>query len=715
MTELLTNQLIEIKSEDIVFRVLWVDPLGRGYYVIDVRSTAAFPEFREALEFQELMERNEAVLSPDDQWLAPLMDVGLPNSHKDKRDQAWEMIQPLVLNVPDIFKPKVRGEAVAALVDAGRATKQTLYRLLRRYWQRGMVPNALLPDYPRSGARGREKNVSLNRRRSGGEGNAYSAIIDAETRQIFLSAIVAFKRNQQLDLRACYEQIIKDDYSDRVMNERTGRVEYVPRPPYPTLRQFRYWYEKDNDIFYNERIRRTPRVYDKDMRAILGSSTAETIGPGFRYQIDATIGDVYLVSRFDPNKIIGRPVVYIVIDVFSRMVTGLYIGLEGPSWVGAMMALANAAEPKVEYCRRFGIEIEEADWPCAAMPDRLLGDRGEMAGSMVETLIKTLRVNVENAPPYRADWKGIVEQRFKMIPDKFKAYVPGYVAPDFGERGVPDYRLVSKLDLDDFTEIFIRCVLYYNNHHLLKGYQRVPEMIADEAPPVPIELWHWGIVNRSGFLRSFPSETVRLALLPNDEATVTAKGIRFFGCFYSCAKALEEHWFERARQKKTWKVRVSYDPRLMNEIYLQEEGERVCFIPCALTDASADYRGKSLWEIDQLRKEDRRQVVASHPNQLSGQFSLNDAIQDVLDKAEKKTKEAQAFNTDSDNKRTKGIRVNRAAEKLANRPDEAFRFAKPEQPPAKVLAFPRNPTTDASEPDITEILRSLGEDGDDDK
>lgn len=492
MTELLTNQLVEIKSEGAIFRVLWVDPLGRGYCVIDVRSQAAFPEFRGALELQELLAHDEATLFPDDQWLVPLMDAGLPDSHKERRDRAWELILPLALNLPDIFKPRVRGEAVAALVDAGKATKQTVYRLLRRYWQRGMVPNAFLPDYTRSGARGRDKNISPNRRRSGAEGNTYSAIIDADTRQLFLSSIMAFKRNKRLDLRACHEKIVKDHYSERVLNERTGRFEYVARPPYPTLRQFRYWYEKDNDIFHNERIRRTPRVYDKDMRAILGSSTAETVGPGFRYQIDATIGDVYLVSRFDPNKIVGRPVVYIVIDVFSRMIAGLYIGLEGPSWVGAMMALANAAESKVGYCRRFGIEIEEADWPCDAMPDRLLGDRGEMAGGMVETLIKTLRVNAENAAPYRADWKGIVEQRFNMIPAKFKAYVPGYVAPDFGERGARDYRLDGKLDLDDFTEIFIRCVLYYNNHHVLKDYRRAPEMIADEAPPVPIELWYWG-------------------------------------------------------------------------------------------------------------------------------------------------------------------------------------------------------------------------------
>ncbi|HLO76894.1 MAG TPA: hypothetical protein VK196_10620 [Magnetospirillum sp.] len=126
MNELLTNQLVEIRSEGVVFRVLWGDPLGRGYYVIDVRSQAAFPEFRGSLELEELLARDEAAFFPDDQWLAPLMDAGLPDSHKERRDRAWEMIQPLALNMPDIFKPRVRGEAVAALVDAGKATKQGL-------------------------------------------------------------------------------------------------------------------------------------------------------------------------------------------------------------------------------------------------------------------------------------------------------------------------------------------------------------------------------------------------------------------------------------------------------------------------------------------------------------------------------------------------------------------------------------------------------------
>ena len=84
-------------------------------------------------------------------------------------------------------------------------------------------------------------------------------------------------------------------------------------------------------------MRRSAKKYEQENRPIMGSSTAEALGPGSIYQIDATVADVYLVSQFNRNWIIGRPVVYGVIDVFSRLVTGIYIGLEGPSWVGAMM------------------------------------------------------------------------------------------------------------------------------------------------------------------------------------------------------------------------------------------------------------------------------------------------------------------------------------------------------------------------------------------
>ncbi|MBW4419912.1 MAG: transposase family protein [Myxacorys californica WJT36-NPBG1] len=137
-------------------------------------------------------------------------------------------------------------------------------------------------------------------------------------------------------------------------------------------------------------------------------------GPGSIYQIDATIGDIYLVSSLDRTRIIGRPVIYVVIDVFSRMIVGMSVTLEGPSWVGAMQAMENAASDKVTFCQEYGIEIAEEDWASYHLPEMILADRGEFEGYMADNLVNALNIRVSNTPPYRADWKAIVERNFRL-------------------------------------------------------------------------------------------------------------------------------------------------------------------------------------------------------------------------------------------------------------------------------------------------------------
>ena len=591
----------------------------------------------------------------------------------------------------------------------------TLYRLLRRYWQRGQTPNALLPDYARCGGTGRDKAVTEARR--GRRPLIDRAVVNVtpEMRQIFRAVVaVRFATSQVMSLRESYREMIVKHYSDRVLDERSGRQILIPRAGLPSLRQFSYWFRKDNDVFDIERKRRTPRVYDKDMRALLGSSTAETSGPGSRYQIDATIGDVYLLSRYDRRKIVGRPVIYVVIDVFSHMIVGLHVGFEGPSWLGAMEAVGNATADKVAYCQRFGIEIAETDWPCHGLPQVLLGDRGEMAGSMIKTLINNFSVTVENTAPYRADWKGLVEQQFRLIPAKFKAYVPGYIQADYQERGGPDYRLDATLDIDQITRVIILCILQYNNLHRLEGYPRAADLIADDVQPIPIELWEWGIVRRTGRLRSCDPERVRLSLLPSGEATVTAQGIRYAGCFYSNPKALQEHWFERARQRGKWTVEISYDPRNMDEIHVHEKAGQPKFLPCSLTDLSRHHQGRTLWEIDELRQRERLQRAGHQPEQLQGRINLIDQIQQVI-------AEGVAMRPDtsdlSKRERVRNIRGNRREERLALQQRDAVRLPRAQPPDGgEVVPFPgAKVPDDYSLPDIAEYLRRFEEEASDDK
>ncbi len=709
MNILTVNQLVTFVEDNHIERVLWVKIEQSGYILIDIASIRALPLYRSHAELESLTDIGQLAFDAEDPFPLPIGEDAITPLHRAMRDKNWERIAPLLAQQPAILDPDRRGKIVAALMKERGYSHVALYRLLRRYWQRGMTRNALLPDYAKCGGRGKDKAVSYKPRgRRPKNPELVSVNVGSEMRKVFRTSITRTYACQPVfDLAESYHSMLREHFTDSVINPDSGRQELVVRAGAPSYRQFRYWYEKDNDIFATKRRRHASRVYDKDMRGLLGTSTGE-VDCGARYQIDATIADIYLVSRYYRDRIVGRPVVYVIIDVFSHMITGIHVGFEGPSWVGAMEALGNAVLDKVDYCRRFGVNILPEEWPSVGMPERLLGDRGELAGRMVNTLINSFRVTVENTAPYRADWKGLVEQQFRLLPARFKAYTPGYIQEDYQQRGGNDYRLDAVLDIDQFTRILIFCVLAYNNNHVLKDYPLAPEMIHDGVKPVPTDMWDWGIVRRSGRLRTYPTDQVRLSLLPSDEAKVTVHGIRFYGCFYSCQLAMDDYWFDKARQRGTWNVKISYDPRCMDNLWLHVQSEQSRFIACSLTDRSRDHQDKSLWEIDQLRQEARKLIAAGRPRETRGRVTLIDQVQSVV-------REAKAMAPDiSDlphSRRTSDIRTNRQEERQDLQRRDALRGERTNQPEkAQVVSFPgAPPTDDYSLPDITEILRRFSE------
>ncbi|MBU2847633.1 transposase family protein, partial [Acidithiobacillus ferriphilus] len=476
MTFLPLNQLLEFTEDGHTERVLWFDAEDHGYVCIDIHSVNANPLYRHHVDTVRLIETGVVHLRTDDPFLTTMSEDRLSPTQRAKRTQRYARIATILDRQPEIFDLRKRGKLIAEAVVANGESRHSLLRLLRCYWQRGMTPNALLPDYANSGAPGRDRAATGKRRGRPPKNAESSANVTPETRAIFKAAVTKYYgMHPVFELTECYHAMLRAYFSDPVVDPDNGRQEWVLRPDAPSWWQFRYWYKKDNDVFDLKRRRVSSRVYDKDMRALTGTAVGETIGPGSRYLIDATIADIYLVSRYFPDKIVGRPVVYVVIDVFSRMITGLHVGFEGPSWVGAMQALANAVLDKTDYCTRFGVAIDGDDWPCLGMPDAILGDRGEMVGQMVETLIQNFAVRIETSAPYRADWKGVVEQQFRLLPARFKAYTPGYIQEDYRQRGGTDYRLDATLNIDEFTRIMIYCVRYYNTQHRIKEYALAPE------------------------------------------------------------------------------------------------------------------------------------------------------------------------------------------------------------------------------------------------
>jgi len=659
-------------------RILWVGSAIGKIAAISLLDKNALPIWREISELDIALTEGTAVRTLYESRLLAVTEEEIPKKHKKMRDKAWEIISSLVSlkNEPEIYQPNYRGRLIVEATVQYACKKDTIYKYLRRYWQGGKTINALLPFYENCGGQGKErgntdKKLGRPRKCLINDPEYVGVNVDEEVkRKLRIGIRLYYNNRMERPLTHAFDQTINNLFNVGYREEKGIQIPVLPPAnELPTLTQFKYWFSKDLDLKKTLKSRKGERDFNLNYLEKLGSSTLEAFGPGSRYQIDATIGDVYLVHRFNRNWIIGKPVIYVIIDVFSRLIAGIYVGLEGPSWLGAMMALANASFDKVKFCAQFGIKISDKEWPSHHLPATLTADRGEMIGNKPNNLISSLAVDVINLPAFRADWKGIIEQHFNLENQRFIHWLPGAVRKRIRDRGERDYRLDAKLDIEQFTKLVIECVLYHNNHHRMPWYLRDGFMINDDVEPYPIKLWEWGLKRRGGQLHILPEDIIRLNLMPSDKATVTEHGIIFKNMPYSCEKVLQEQWFLHARNK-SWRVPVSYDPRITNYIYIRDERGR-SYDKCTLLDTHARYKDKRFEEVEDLLEYEKFLSTEAQSSGMQDKANLNARIEAVVIEATEMTEAVQNKEI-SKKAKLEGIRDHRRDEKFSKREEQAW-------------------------------------------
>lgn len=699
------NEILQDCQQEKTYRILWIDSGNVIMYILELDNAKAFPEKKLVSEISDLIVIGNWRKIINTSYDA-IVSSEYENKHYEARDAAWAIIEAIVKEEPAIYEKSFRTKLIKETQEKHRVTYPTVRKYLYKYWSRGKTLDALFPDYKNSGGKGKEKKVGKSKRGRPSLNGVKGINVDEDTKRIFRLAIEKYYlTSKQNSLTAAYKFMLREFYVENIYYENgIEKVLLKNEEAIPTLIQFKYWYQKVYNAPEVLIARKGEKRFNKDHRAVLNTSQSEVFGPGSRYQIDATIADVYLVSEINRNWIIGRPVVYLVMDVFSRMVVGMYVGLEGPSWAGAMMAMTNVVADKKEYCAQCGIEISEEDWPSRHLPEILLADKGEFEGYNVERLVKTFNLHVENAASYRADWKGIVEKQFDLIQKKVKPLLPGYIDVDFQERGAKDYRLDAKLTLKEFTQILIKQVLQHNTKHYLKTYVRDRDLVADDVQPIPLELWNWGIKNRTGKLRAFAEDLVKLQLLPRGTATVNYKGIQFKGISYSCDRAIQESWFENARMKGSWKIEIAYDPRNMSYIYVLNDLDD-SFEACYMLEVSKRYEGLSLDEITYWKRQERLLEKGQNHKQLQKDVDYIADVEAIIKKAEKAKKEQQDP-TLSKLEQVSAIRDNRKEEKERQRKVESKPIIEKQVEDTEVIAFPQTVAeTDFKRPNVRDFLK----------
>jgi putative transposase len=632
-----------------------------------------YPEAWERNTVEMGMAAGRYVPQANDPFVDLRRDEDLTPAERAGRDARWEKIEELVKESgAEILDPTLRWDLVRAAAEKHHSTVAHLDQCLLRYWQGGMMKNALIPDYsargrtkappsPGSPKRGRPRNQATPRTdKLTGETYVSGPGINADLRirELLYQGGKLFHEKRGLSLYKAYLETLGEFFCIGYSVDREGNPSPLLPPPgeRPSYDQFIDWYVKRRDR--SERIKGHvgEKRWNLRHRSAIGSTADMGATSGLLYQFDRTGSPVNIRSTIIPTQVVGQPGIYFVTDHFSHVIAGYSISLEGENWMGCMMALEQAIGDKVAHCRKYGIEIEPEEWPTVGRPEQVLADRGGgMWSANADGMVRRLDIHVTNTASGRADLKGLVERSFGMVNNEVLNDLPGAYDPD-RQRGDPDIRASAVLDIHALHKVVIHTILHYNRSHYMKDHCPDEGLLRDDIPPFPLAYWRWGILNRGGLLRHADPEFVRHQLMPTASANVTDGGLVFEGLSYHSERAQREGWFNRKVGRQVTTVEVAYDPRDLGVIFLRtDEGRSV--EPCLLTEKCRLFAGKSLDEVRAHFKEKRARDRAGWERHVDDDIALRATIAGVVAEAAATVENAGGKVT------TKDVRANRAAER----------------------------------------------------
>lgn len=580
------NDLLKSDNGDHLRVLLYGDQ--QSYVVNCQRCKMPFPISTPSLLQMEKM--------PQDMYRLLALDEDISDRQRQQRDRRAELIAPLLAE-ECICDKSYRNRVLREIVSGNSVSRKTVLQYLWLYWVY-QSKNALLPA---------EKS------------NTEKRPLSSDEKTIRWALNKFYYTPQKQSLQTAYKMMLHAKYCDA-----KGKL----KPDYPSFWQFRYYFRQHRDPISESISREGIKAYQRNHRPFIGavSDYAGTIGT---YMTDATVADIYIVSRLS-RRPIGRPVIYTMVDAYSRLITGVYVGLEGGQYALRLL-LQNTFADKVSFCRQHNIEIDPQDWPSHHLPTKIMTDRGsEFLGGPLENLCESYGIEIENLPAYRPDLKGIVEKLFDLIQCAYKPLLKGkgVVESDIQERGAPDYRRQGALDLEQFSAVVLRCVLYYNSQYIQSGFFRTPCMASAGIMPTAAAIWSFCAAQDDCPVSVASDPKLLYALLPRADGKITQRGLELFNLRFSNYTFKKR--FVAAGLNGREIVKVAYSPDCLDTVYLYENGD---YIPFSLTQKM--YLGKSLAEIADMQQNEKSESANWKRQELQAQIDLMNDIMQIADSAER--------------------------------------------------------------------------------
>jgi putative transposase len=491
-----------------------------------------------------------------------------------------EAIKPLLeLDHPKKSDVRLR----AAEVDCHYTT---LYNWLRAY-QSTQALTSLIP---------KRRGWSYNRKRLDSDVNA---IIDHYIENLYLTIKQPSPKKVYSEIkRACLKADLKPPHQATIYR----RIDRIPE---------------------EKRLRGRGRIEEANNRFSIkagkfpGADTILNV-----VQIDHTPLDIIIVDE-KTRQSIKRVWLTVAIDVFSRVITGIYLSLDAPSLTSVAMCISHSVLPKDKWLEHIGVEGE---WNVWGYPKKIHTDNGADFRSInLSEACASNGIDIEFRPVKKPNYGGHVERYLGAFSKKI-AELDGKTFNSAGKRESYDPEKHANMTIDEIEKWLVHAIVEY--HH-------TPHSSLGVAP---ITKWKMGIEGASGVmavgLPEIPDDplTFELDFLPKTMRNISGQGVVWDKIHYF-SDGIRHLIGERDENGKNRKYIVRRDPRDITKVWVYDPFQKVYHeVPYA--DPTHPYTNK--WELEEAK----RYLKSLDDKDLNERaiFRAIDNMRDIEEQSRKETK-----------------------------------------------------------------------------
>lgn len=534
--------------------------------------------------------------------------------------------------------------------------RDAAWRAIRRFLQSGLDMAAIVDG--RSLRSGKRNPYKYSKKTGHPTMNALGKGVPLtdEIRTYFDEAIKDFLIGRAKTKKDAYMTMIEKHFINEEETPTGIRVSVLPDNLRPTLKQFLNYTRVRVPQEEIDKAKTSAREQRNNKRLLLSDNLQGVMGPGDLWEVDECEIDLSLVSVENPSVTVGRPIVYVMIDVYTRMIVAYSVAFDNNSVLGITNCFLNLLDDKQELCNRFGIQIGANEWPSKILPLRLRSDYGaEYISHAMDTICCKLGVAKELVSPATGSLKGQVEQLFHQIHAAQNSLLEGKGLIE--KRYDSNHHQEATLNIQEFEAVLLTYIVGHNRKYMEK-YPLTKDMRQQNVEPCPIDLWKYG-VSLNGSPRPITNEVMfRHSLLLPVKASVGRAGITFKELFYINLQdeALLRDMYLASTHGKKKLESACIDPRNIGHLYYIREGKLMTASLNYKKTGMKEYEGMTLSEYNALHNKKKDDDAIGRETNLQMDIAIRDRQAKIVSEAQKRHLSPS----------TENLRANRAAEKKAH-------------------------------------------------